>query len=287
MEKYIKNFIIELGTKSKSEHTLIAYRKDLEQLIEYLESINIKNVINVGEDTLKNYFNKLEKDGLTAKTISRKLNSTKTFFKYLVQTRVIKENPSLIITHPRIENVPPRVLSELEYRALRDTARSDPRTYIIIEILLQTGIRIGELCRIRIEDLNLGENSDAMLRVIEYGSSLERMVPLNKVAVDMFQSYLKIRPKALHTDNLFITKNGNPLLIRNIRSSIDATFARADIKNAKVNDLRNTFIAHHLSRGTNIFLLSKIIGHKRIATTEKYIGKININIEKLTPLPSL
>ena len=80
MEKYIKNFIIELGTKSKSEHTLIAYKKDLEQLIEYLESINIKNVINVGEDTLKNYFNKLEKDGLTAKTISRKLNSTKTFF---------------------------------------------------------------------------------------------------------------------------------------------------------------------------------------------------------------
>ena len=125
------------------------------------------------------------------------------------------------------------------------------------------------------------------LFITAYGSTPEREIPLNEQAVDAIKEYLTIRPQESKCDNLFITKNGNPLLVRNIRTSIDNTFKKAGIDNAKVNDLRNTFIAHHLARGTNIFVLSRIIGHKRIATTEKYLGKIQLNTEKLPVLPVL
>jgi len=286
MDNYIKKFTVGLSKDGKSIHTIIAYKKDLEQMSDYLNRFGVTDPKTVEEPILKDYFESLKKENLSAKTVSRKLNSARTFFKYLQELNVVEKNPAILITHPKTNPVIPRVLTELEYRALRDTARPDQRTYLIIEILLQTGVRIGELCRIKMDDLHVTKG-DADLVIVAYGSTPRREIPLNEQAVDIFKEYLSIRPKNAKCENVFITKNGNPLLVRNIRTSIDNTFRKAGINNAKVNDLRNTFIAHHLARGTNIFILSKIIGHKRIATTEKYIGKINLSTDKLPTLPVL
>ncbi len=286
MDQYIKNFTEELDKDKKSIHTIIAYKKDLEQLDEYIKLSNIKNPADVTEDILVKYFDELKKQNLSAKTVSRKINSTRTFFKYLQTLNIVDKNPAILIAHPKIKNVIPRILTEVEFKALRDTAKNDTRTALIIEILLQTGIRIGELCRIKTTDLHM-TGEEKYIHIIEYGTTPSREVPLNDQSLDVIRQYISIRPKNAKTDNLFITKNGNPLLVRNIRTSIDGMFRKAGIENAKVNDLRNTFIAHHLSRGTNIYALSKIIGHKRIATTEKYLGKIKIDTERLPNLPIL
>ena len=98
----------------------------------------------------------------------------------------------------------------------------------------------------------------------------ERIVPLNKRAQESLKKYLDIRPK-VNEDHLFVTKSGKPFLIRNIRTSVERYFRLAEIKNAKVNDLRHTFVAHHLKHGASIVLLSKILGHKRLSTTERYL----------------
>ena len=86
-------------------------------------------------------------------------------------------------------------------------------------------------------------------------------------------NWLAIRPQ---TENppLFVTKTGRPLLVRNIRTAIDRYFKLAGIENAKVNDLRHTFIAHHLAAGTPLTLIGKLVGHKRLSTTEKYLNLI-------------
>jgi integrase/recombinase XerC/integrase/recombinase XerD len=68
-----------------------------------------------------------------------------------------------------------------------------------------------------------------------------------------------------------VTKSGKPFLVRNIRTAIERYFRLAEIENAKVNDLRHTFVAHHLKHGVSLVLLSKILGHKRISTTERYL----------------
>jgi len=171
---------------------------------------------------------------------------------------------------------PPRILSKIEYRALRDAARGDLRIYAIIELLLQTGIRIGELAQLKIEDLDL-EGESPTLHVPAAEGSVERIIPLNKPAVVAVQNYLAIRPKtqsdksSIATKALFITKTGRPLLVRNIRTAIDRYFKMAGIKGAKVNDLRHTWVAHHLSSGTSLTLISKLAGHKRVSTTERYL----------------
>lgn len=96
------------------------------------------------------------------------------------------------------------------------------------------------------------------------------MVPLNKRAQEALNNYLKIRPK-VKEEHIFITKSGKSFLIRNIRTSVERYFRLAEIKNAKVNDLRHTFVAHHLKHGVSLVLISKVLGHKRISTTERYL----------------
>jgi len=173
------------------------------------------------------------------------------------------------LEHPKFENKPPRILSELEYRALRDASRSDLRMFAIIELFLQTGIRIGELAKLLVNDADLDSTSPSLHIKPEEGT-VERTIPLNKPAVEAIRRYLQVRPQTPNPA-MFVTKTGKPLLIRNIRTAIDRYFRLAGIKEAKVNDLRHTWIAYHLKAGTSLLLISKLSGHKRVSTTERYL----------------
>jgi site-specific recombinase XerD len=162
----------------------------------------------------------------------------------------------------------------MEYRALRDVSRTDTRLYSIVELLLQTGIRIGELTRLTLTDVKTtNDGKHKYLDIQAYGSHPARKVPLNASANSALSEYLKIRPET-ESDTIFVTKTGNPLLVRNIRTSIDRAFEKSGIKDSKVNDLRNTFIAHHLAHGVSLVTVSKLVGHKRLSTTEKYLDLV-------------
>lgn len=262
-----QQFIGHLKGRSRASATILAYGKDIEQLVNYLDGLGKTDPKELTEEDLRFFMEKLARENYTAKSISRKTNSTKTFFKFLKISNLIETDPASGLEHPKFENKPPRILSRLEYRALRDTAKTDTRIFAIIEMLLQTGIRIGELANLRVEDINFEVGS---LHVPEVEGSNERTIPLNKPAVEALQKYLEIRPK---TPNhaLFVTKTGRPLLIRNIRTAIDRYFKIAGIKGAKVNDLRHTWVAHQLQSGTSLVVVSKLAGHKRLSTTEKYL----------------
>lgn len=267
-------FIEDLNSKGRSQSTIIAYGKDLEQVIEFLGKSGISNPSQVTIENLESFKEALEKQDYTPKSISRKINSIRTFFKFLNAQGQISENPAEKLSHPKFETKPPRVLTEMEYRALRDVSRTDIRLYSIVEILLQTGIRIGELTRLKLDSLKTTKDGNLKYLEIEsFGSHPERKVPLNSSALKALNDYLKIRPKS-DSDTIFVTKTGNPLLVRNIRTSIDRAFEKAGVKEAKVNDLRNTFIAHHLANGVSLVTVSKLVGHKRLSTTEKYLDLI-------------
>jgi len=280
-------FINHLKEQGRSSATVLAYGKDIEQLKDFLNQLDKNKVQEILTKDLQAFMAKLSKEGYTPKSISRKTNSTKTFFRYLKINDYITDDPATLLEHPKFEMKPPRILSKTEYRALRDAARSDIRMGAIIELLLQTGIRIGELSRLKIADVKFGNSGKAGDLHVPAGESYpERNVPLNKAAEGSLKAYLQIRPESKE-DILFITKTGRPLLVRNIRTAIDRYFKLAAIKDAKVNDLRHTFVAHHLMAGTSLVLVSKLAGHKRLATTEKYLNLIQGRLEEPVKLEEL
>jgi integrase/recombinase XerD len=254
-----------LSENRRSASTIIAYGKDIEQLVSFLGELSKNRIHEVTKEDLGSFLAKMTKNGYTPKSISRKLNSTRTFYRFLKINEYVTSDPSLLIAHPKYQLAAPRILTPTEYRALRDATRTDARMFAIIEFLLQTGIRIGELAALKLSDIQKGE-----LHIAPAEKHEERIVPLNKRAQEALSKYMEVRPKT-QSNHLFITKSGKAFLIRNIRTAIERYFHLAEIKNAKVNDLRHTFVAHHLKHGVSLVLISKVLGHKRVSTTERYL----------------
>lgn len=255
-----------LKSNQSSTATIVAYGKDVEQLVSFLEELQKHHVHEVSKEDIEAFLAKMAGGGYTPKSVSRKLNSTRTFYRFLKVSEYITDDPSLLVAHPQYHLAPPRILTPTEYRALRDAAQNDARMYAIIELLLQTGIRIGELASLKMEDVKKDS-----LHIPAVEKHEERTVPLNSRAKEALRRYMEVRPK-IENGPLFVTKSGKPFLVRNIRTAIERYFRIAEIKNAKVNDLRHTFVAHHLRHGVSLVLLSKLLGHKRLSTTERYLN---------------
>lgn len=276
-----QKFVEHLKTHGKSASTVLGYGKDIDQLVQFLKVSNVTHLSDVKEENLKNFFDDLRKKNYTAKSVSRKINSVKTFYRFVTENGLTNVNPSRSLEYPKYENKAPRVMTPLEYRALRDAAKDDTRIYAIIELFLQTGLRISEVANLRLTDV---KEESLYIRPLE--GRPERTIPLNKPARLALQGYFDIRGQT-KDDHVFITKTGRQLLIRNIRNSIDRYFKIAGIKDAKVNDLRHTWIAHHLQNGTSLLLVSKIAGHKRLSTTERYLDLVKNTKEEKTKLEEL
>ena len=242
----VEKFVAQLQSQGKSSFTIVAYKKDLEQFIGYLSSREINDIRDVKKPEIEGFIAKLITENYTKKSASRKLNSIRTFFRHLKSSNIIEQNPSLEVSHPKYIQTPPRIFSKLEYRAIRDVAKEDPRTYAVVEILLQTGVRIGELTSICVSDV--------------------------KESID---DYLAVRGSQTSPDDLlFVTRTGKGLLIRNVRQIIMRCFKEVGIENATINDFRNTFIAHQLMAGYSIDYIAKIVGHKRLSSTERFLSLV-------------
>lgn len=283
-----EKFLAYLKNQNKASATILAYGKDLSQLNQFLADLGRQTVDQIQKEDLEAFLKKLGADGFTTKSLSRKLNSLKTFYRFAKSQDFVEYDQTQEIAHPKYETKAPRILSKMEYRALRDSCREDLRTSAIVEIFLQTGLRISELANLKLADIKNKQSfsSNNELRIQALESHRERMVPLNKPAMAALENYLKIRPQTKDT-TIFITKTGKPLLIRNIRTALDRYFRLAGIENACVNDLRHTFITQQLANGTPVNVIAKLVGHKRLSTTEKYLGLIqekpmeNVKLEEL------
>ncbi len=284
----LKSFIDYLKKNNRSESTIVAYRKDIEQLFGYYDE-DVSHIKEYKTSHLEKYITVLiEEKKFTLKTVSRKINSYKTLFKFLTGHNIVKTNISLPISHPKFETKAPRILSSLEYKALRDTTRGNTRLYAIVELLLQTGIRIGELSRLKISDIDLDSNSPSVY-IAAFSSNSQRRIPLNKEVIQALKAYLKIRPKVEGDEGyLFITKTGRQVLVRNIRSMVNNAFKKSGIENATVNDIRNTFIVYQLEHGMPLERVAEMVGHQRLTSTEKYLQIVKdrkkVKTGKITPL---
>ncbi|OGM23161.1 hypothetical protein A2961_01990 [Candidatus Woesebacteria bacterium RIFCSPLOWO2_01_FULL_39_21] len=266
IKKLIPEFLSHLESKKRSPSTVIAYRADLDQLEKFLETKGIALISQITPNDLVIFRDWLLEKKYTPKSASRKLNAIKTFFRWVMSAGYHTSDPSKDVSHPKIDPSKPKFLSPLEYRALRDIARTDPRVSSIIEIILQTGLRISEVANLKVTHVK-----DEEVHVEAYATQAPRKVPLNKAAKQALDNYIKTyRPKA-DSPHVYVSKNGKPLATRNIRAAVDRYFQKAEIGGYSVNDLRTTFIVENLKRDVDLVVLSQIVGHKRLSTTERYL----------------
>jgi site-specific recombinase XerD len=279
----LESFINHLKSQGRATATILAYGNDISQFHSFLQNTKeVNDLSTVTKEHIEEFKASLLGKNYTSKSVARKLNSIKTYFRYLESVNLVSSNPSQGVSHPKYVLSPPRILSKMEYRSLRDVCRHDSRMYAIIELFLQTGIRISELANLAVDDIK-----DNKVTIRAYESHGSRTIPLNKPAAQALEKWMASRPES---DNqaLFLTKTGRAFQVRNIRTAIDRYFKYADITKATVNDLRHTFIAHQLKAGTPLTLVSKLSGHKRLSTTEKYLEFIkekspseNLKLEEL------
>lgn len=265
LKSLLPKFIANLQDKKRSPSTVLAYRADLEQMMTFFTKKNISSPDQVKSSDIESFRDSLLAEKYTPKSVSRKLNAVKTFFRFLIDNKSVSFDPSTTVSHPKIESSVPKFLSAIEYRALRDIVRNDVRIAAIIEIILQTGLRISEVATLKLDNLK-----GANLHIDAYATQPARDVPLNQPAKQTLEKYLKERPIS-DSPFIFVSKNGKPLAIRNIRAAIDRFFQKAEIPGYTVNDLRTTFVVQNLKAGVDLIFLSRISGHKRLSTTERYL----------------
>lgn len=265
LKSLLPKFVESLQQKGRSPATVLAYKADLEQLIRFLLDRSKVLVEHVRGEDIEIFRDTLLTQKYTPKSVSRKLNAIKTFFRWIVSEGYLTSDPSGGVSHPKINSGIPKFLSQLEYRALRDVVRSDVRVAAMVELILQTGMRISEVANLKTQDI---KNNSIIIEA--YATQPERSVPLNKPARDSLVNYLAIRPNS-DSPYVFISKNGRPLAVRNIRSAVDRYFQKAEIPSYSVNDLRTTFIVENLKAGVDLVTLSQVTGHKRLSTTERYL----------------
>lgn len=265
IKNLLPRFIDSLSSKGRSPATILAYRSDLDQLVDFLLKREKVLPEHVRATDLDSFRDSLLAAKYTPKSVSRKLNAVKTFFRWMLEQNSLTSDPSASVAHPKIENSLPKFLTQLEYRALRDVTRSDPRIGAIVELILQTGLRISEVATLKTANIK-----DSEIKIESYATQPERTIPINRPSKDALNTYLGVRPKS-DSPYVFISKNGKPLAVRNIRASIARFMQKAELPNYSVNDLRTTFIVENIKNGVDLVLLSQVSGHKRLSTTERYL----------------
>jgi site-specific recombinase XerD len=261
----------DLAARTRQEYT-----NDLTDLIKFLTKRGVTRLKQVSLQDLENYQAEMDRRGYQASTRERKSYAIKSFFRFLHHHGMIANNVASRLIPPRPKKPEPRFLSEDEYHRLLRACSHSPRDAAIVEVLLQTGIRLSELARLTIYDveipkrINREPDNTGTVRVRRKGGKVDT-IPLNYKACQALAAWLKVRPELDHS-TLLVTKFNTPMSKRAIQYTVSKYLHAADIKNASVHTLRHTFGTHHALRGTDLKTIQETLGHADLSTTAIYVS---------------
>lgn len=278
-QQAVKSFMRHLETeKLRSQETVRAYRADLFDFQVYLEEATgqkvLKRVDRIDSFHVRgfvaNRYGRIKKE-----SIGRKLAAIRTFFKFLVREGVVQTNPAAGIKAPKPSRPLPRALSVDEVD--RFFGRNDDmmkRDRAIFELLYSSGLRVGELTSLRVQDLDL---NNGWVRVMGKGNK-ERYVPVGSKAKEALEAYLPVRllleaqSKTLRSDGaLFLNGRGGRLSSRSIRRILKHYLDNAGLaRDASPHAFRHSFATHMLQGGADLRSIQELLGHAGLSTTQRY-----------------
>ena len=284
MEAYVERFDNYLAAiKNASLHTRRSYRSDLNNFVVFLKE-HEERIWNSGAVDLnavnpiviRDYLAYLHKKNARS-TIARKLAALKSFFKFLVKEGLVNSHPAHPLSTPRKEQHIPTFLSVDEMFALIDQPESKSvlgcRDRAILELMYSSGLRVGEVVGLNIEDVDLDKS---FVKVKGKGNK-ERVVPVGSKADEAIRAYAGIRSTLLtaRKENapaaLFLNNRGGRLTARSIGRMIDRYAARLSVfRPVHPHAIRHTFATHLLDAGADLRAIQELLGHSSLSTTQKY-----------------
>jgi len=279
MRQLIKKFIDYIeNQKNYSKNTVKSYKEDLDQFYRFLKEEKIDDFGKVEYDNLLKFIGKLKSSNYKEKTIARKVASLKSFYKFLSSRKYINKNPCLLLTSPKVPEKLPNFLTYDEITKLLNISGKNNWQFLrdraILELLYSTGIRVGEIANLRIDDINFVEE---VIKVRGKGKK-ERIVPFGKYALNCLIEYIEKRPNKKEK-YLFLNKYGKRLTERSIERIVKKYSLISGInKRVTPHTLRHTFATHLLDRGADLRTVQELLGHERITTTQIYT---HLTVEKL------
>jgi integrase/recombinase XerD len=258
-----------------SENTVLAYRKDVEKLQNYAEESN-KSCTDITYDDLNGFVAALYDIGLSARSQARIVSGVKQFFEFLVLENYLTRNPAELLDPPKIGRKLPEVLSIEEIDQLIaaiDLSKNEGhRNKAILETLYCCGLRVSELCDLKLSQLFINEG---FMRVIGKGNK-ERLVPLAASVLNELTFYYSSMRKNMeiergHEDFVFLNRRGKQLTRIMIFTIVKDLAEKAGIrKNISPHTFRHSFATHLLEGGANLRAIQDLLGHESILTTEIY-----------------
>ncbi|MEQ8180390.1 MAG: tyrosine recombinase XerC [Smithellaceae bacterium] len=274
--------------RNVSEHTRMAYIKDVEEYAEFLQKNNfidnIDGILNVAADTVRAYLGYLFRRKVKKVTVNRKISSLRSFYKFLIRSGKTKNNPAGMIQSSKTEKYMPNFLSVDEMfellQAWNDTSTAGLRNRAMLELFYSSGLRLGELAGLNVMDLDFDQ---ALVKVRGKGRK-ERIVPVGAPARQALQEYLaktkEVRKKNsedVFNSPLFLNLRGARITARSIARIVDEATKKSKIgRKISPHALRHTFATHLLNAGADLRSIQELLGHESLSTTQKYTA-VNIN----------
>ena len=260
--------------KQASENTVQSYRRDLMQMITYLEEKEIREAAKVTKTSLHGYILHMEEQGKAATTISRMMAAMKAFFNYECMQACIRRNPAESLHAPKVEKKAPVVLSVDQVSALlaqpSGQTPKEIRDKAMLALLYATGIRVSELIGIQMEDINMNIGF-----LVCRDGERERTIPFGRSAKAALEEYLEharnelLRGKG--SDYFFVNCTGGAMSRQGFWKIIKYYGEKAGIEeDITPHTLRHSFAAHLIARGADMRAVQTILGHPDMATTQMY-----------------
>ena len=276
METHFHDFLTMLRVeRNVSNHTMDAYKRDINQYLMYLGDLDIKNLSDVKSTHIRDYIRVLSDGGMAPASISRIISSIRTYYRFLSSENILDENPVLLINNPKLPKKLPDVLSEKEIsliiNAIQESSQFYQRDKAIIELLYSCGIRVTELCNLEMSNLFIDED---LIRVMGKGNK-ERLLPLGVRSKKYLGDYIKhsrnSHIKKSGSSFVFVSRNGNQLTRAMINIILNKWTQISGLKKSvSPHKLRHSFATHLLEGGADLRFVQALLGHSDISTTQIY-----------------
>ena len=281
----LTRYLTSLQARNMSQHTITAYRTDVTQFFTWLAENDFTVTIpqHISRSHIVDYLSHLAGQGRSGVTRARKLAAIRQYCQFLVDENRLPTSPAATIAMPKKERKSRVFLRVDEYTRLLHAAAGHSRDYAILQVFLQTGLRVEELTKLLLTDVDL----DGQTMLIHGKGNRQRMVYLEKKATQAIRAHLADRLQSLD-QHLFLNYQGTGLSVRGVMDSVKKYRKLAGIaKKFSCHSLRHTCATHKAAKGFTPWQIQDLLGHEKVETSLIYVHLATTDTRKLMEQTSL